>query len=129
MSTKTLLRVEVSDSALEAYEIEAARRGRTVEEVVSERLVKFAHVDSTKPIVLDDKARQHIDKLLGRNFSTAAELVSAVQRALMCKIDEVEIPCSPYLLERLRTRCLGMEFPKFMQATVKRLLEEFAGLR
>lgn len=124
-----MVRVGVTDSVLAQYDAEAARRGKTVEEVITERLTKFAHVDSTKPIVLDDKARQHIEKILARNFTTADELVSYIQRALTCKIDEVEIPCSPYLLERLRTRCIGMEFPKFMQATIKKLLEEYAGLR
>lgn len=128
-STKTLLRVPVSESTVQTLEAQAAKRGKTVEEIVEERLFRFADVDSTKPLIISDQARQHLEKLLARNFSTPDELVSAIQRALLCRIDEVEIPCSPYLLERLRTRCIGMEFPKFMQATVKKLLEEYAGLR
>lgn len=129
LSTKTLLRVPVSESVAQALESQAVKRGKSVEEVAEEKLLWFANVDSTKPLILSDTSRQHLEKLLARNFSTADELVSSIQRALLCRIDDVEIPCSPYLLERLRTRCIGMDFGKFIQSTVKKLLEEYAGLR
>lgn len=124
-----LLRLALSDETLAVYEQQAKAQNKSVEQIIEKRLWMFSNVDSTKPIVLNDQARQHLEKLLARNFTTADELVASIQRALTCKIDEVAIPCSPYLLERLRTRCLGMEFPKFLQATVKKLLEEYAGLR
>lgn len=125
----TLLRVHVNESTMQVMEDEASTKHKTVEEVAADKLLRYGHVDSTKPILLDDLARQHIEKLLGRNLSSADELVSAVQRALQVRIDDVQIPITPYLLDRLHTRCIGMDFDKFISITITRLLQEFAGVR
>lgn len=101
----------------------------TVTEIIRRKLLHFGSVDSTKPIVLNDAARQHLERLLARNFTTADEVVSAVQRALQVRVDNIEVPLSPYLLDRLQTRCIGVERETFIKSTIKRLLEEFAGIR
>lgn len=132
MSTTTngvTVRITISEEAFGKYEAQAKAQGKTLEQVLEHQLWRFQEVESTKPIILNDAARRHLDKLLARNLSTGDEIVSAVQRALSFTIDGIEIPASPYLLERLRSRCIGMEFGKFLQTTVKRLLEEYAGLR
>lgn len=125
----TLLRVHVNESTMRVMEDEANTKHKTVEEVAADKLLRYGHVDSTKPIVLDDLARQHLEKLLARNLNSADETVAAVQRALQVRIDNIHIPITPYLLDRLHTRCIGMDFDKFVIKTVTRLLEEFAGVR
>lgn len=114
---------------MRVMEDEASTKHKTVEEVAADKLLRYGHVDSTKPIILDDRARQHIEKLLGRNLNSTDETVAAIQRALQVRIDNVHVPITPYLLDRLRTRCIGMDFDKFIVATITRLLQEFAGVR
>lgn len=125
----TFLRVPLPEDVVAVYDKQATAHNRPLEAELSERLKQFAHVDSTKPIVLNDMQRQHLDKLLGRNLATADVLVAAVGRALSVQVDGVEVPITPYLLDRLKTRCIGMDFDKFVAMTIRRLLEEYVGVR
>lgn len=125
----TLVEVLVTKGVYDDLKAQAKKNNTDIATTIRRKLLQFGHVDSTKPIVLNDADRQHVEKLLARNLTTADELVSALQRALMVRVDSIEIPISPFLLDRLRTRCIGMEFDKFMQQTIKRALEEFAGVR
>lgn len=125
----TNVRVPLNDDVLNKYEAQAKAQNKTLEQVLVQTLVRFQDVVSTKPIILSDAARQHLDKLLGRNLSTGDELVSAVQRGLTVRLDELSIPITPYLLDRLRSRCIGMEFDAFMKLILVRMLEEYVGVR
>jgi hypothetical protein len=114
----------------DAFKAQADRANDTsVSTLIRQKLIQLGVVDSTKPIILNDTARQHLEKLYGKNFSTPDEIVATIQRALSMNINGVEISLTPYLLERLRSRAIGMDLDKFIAMTVKRLLEEFAGIR
>ena len=127
--TPVLLRASLSDPVMRQYEIASARSGKPLEQVMSETLTRFADVDSAKPIILSDAERRTIEQALGRNFTTGAELARAVVRAASINVDDVEIPLSQHLLDRLKTRCIGVDFETFIKKTVKQALEEFCGLR
>jgi hypothetical protein len=132
MSTVTngvRVQVTMSEETLKKYEAIALKQGKSVDTVIENQLWRFQDVESSKPLVLQDEARRHLEKTLGRNFSTADELVAYIQRSLSIHTGGVEVNCTPYLLERLRTRCIGMEFAPFVQMQVRRLLEEYVGLR
>ncbi len=122
-----MLELELPRSLYDTLKSQA--NGAPVEKVIQRKLLQFASSNSTKPLVIDDLARQHLEKLLARNLTTADELVSAMQRALSVRIDNVEIPLTPYLLDRLKSRAIGVEFNTFLTQTIKRLLEEFVNLR
>lgn len=128
-ATPILLRANLSDSILQQYEITAARSGKTVEQVMSETLTRFADIDSAKPIILMDAERQSVERAIGKNISTGAELVRTVLRAVSVSVDGAEIALSQYLLDRLKSRCIGVDFEPFIRKTVVRLLEEYAGAR
>lgn len=129
MSTETI-RVSLPSDIVRKYEDQAsARGGQPAEWLMSERLRQFASVNSQKPITIDDVTRRKIESLVGRNISTADELVAVVESAVSVRLDDMEIPMSLQLLARLRTRCIGIEFNKFLPPLIKRLLEEFTGLR
>jgi hypothetical protein len=127
--TPVLLRANLSDSVLKEYEIVAARTGKPVEQVMSETLTRFASFEAVKPIILSDEERRTVESAVGRNISTSAELVRAVTRALAVTVEGTEVPISQYLMDRLRSRCIGADFEPFLRKTIKELLEGFAGLR
>jgi len=82
-----------------------------------------------KPIILDDTQRQILSGLAGRNLSTGKELVSFVTKISVLRLDECEVPVSAYLLDRLKSRCIGVEFNQFLSDLIKRLLEQHVGIR
>ena len=131
MSTATplLFRAKLSDSIIKEYDIAAARRGITAEEVMSETLTRFADFESAKPLILSDAQRRSIEAALGKNLNTADDLVRAVIRTVSVAIDGTELQLSQYLLDRLRTRCIGVDFDVFVKRIIREQLEAYAGLR
>jgi hypothetical protein len=129
-TTNTIsLRIAIDDETYRALDQIAKARNQQPEDVAADMLAKFRDVRSTKPIIISDDARRRLEQILGRNLSAVEDLLSTMQHAFSVRADGVEIPVTPYLLERLRSRCIGMDFTEFMKRTVKRLLEEFANIR
>jgi hypothetical protein len=123
------LRIVVSDETYNALDQTAKAQGKDIESACTDLLAKFSTVSSVKPIIVSDAARQQIEKLVGRNIGSEDQLLYIVKHALNVKLNDVDIPLTPYLIDRLRSRCIGMDFAEFMKRTVKRLLEEFANIR
>jgi len=121
--------VYVRDDLLRKADEYAKRRGQSVEQILERQLYRYQDLESKKPITLDDVQRQHLEKLLGKNITTADELVSFVQRALNVQVGDIDLTLTPYLLDRLHTRCIGMEWDKFLRQIIVRALEEYCGLR
>lgn len=133
MSTTTpaeTVRISLPAHIVDLYEEQARiRGGQPVEWIMAERLRQFAEVPASAPLVIDDTQRRAMEQALGRNFQTSAALTAAVVRSATVRVDGIEIPVSPMLLEKLKSRCIGMDFDKFIQQTVRRGLEEFTGMR
>lgn len=128
--TVTTFRTPVPDDVAAQYDSVAGRLGKPIEEVLSRQLSRFApYVESTKPIVVPDEDRQKLEQLLGKNISDSSQLVRLVVHMVSVGVNGVEIELTPYLLDRLKSRCYGMEFDKFLSMTIRRALEEYAGLR
>ena len=125
----TTLRIPVSEAQYHTLDEQATRHNKRVEEIVSALILHFGSLDSTKPIVLTDADRQHLERLLARNLTTATELVSAIQRALTCDIGGLTIELKPRTLSRLETRKGHMNLQDYLQMMVPRLLDEHVGLR
>jgi hypothetical protein len=125
----TLLRIPVAEDVFLKFDEQAKAAKKPVEYLIAERLPQLAQSDSVKPIVIDDQDRRRLEQLLGKNFSEPHELISMVQRALTLAVGDATVELSPYLLDRLKSRCFGMPFDKFVAFTVKRALEEYAGVR
>lgn len=130
MSTvPTLLRIPVSEDEFQALTIQAAACGMEVEEFISRRLPQIQKSNSEKPIVITDTERRRIEKLVGKNISTGEELIKVVEHALSVSLDGITVELTPFLLDRLKTRSIGVPFEKFIPMIIKRLLEEHAGIR
>lgn len=130
MSTaQTLLRIPLSEELLKQLTEQAAQASIEVEDYIARKLPQIAISNSTKPIVVSDDERRVLERLLGKNMLTGGDLIKIVERAMNLSVAEASVPLTPYLLDRLKSRCFGMPFDRFMALTVKRLLEEFAGIR
>ena len=84
---------------------------------------------SEKVIIISAEDRRRIESAIGHNVSSSKDLADRIVRALEVRVDGMEIPLSPFLLERLRSRAIRVDWDKFVPMTIKRLLEEFCGLR
>jgi len=129
MALQTLLRIPVSGPIFEKFDEQAKALNKPIEYLIAERLPQLAETDSEKPIVIDDDHRRRLEHVLGRNLSTAEELVRAMEHSMTLDVGGVRIELTPYLLNRLQSRCFGVPFDQFMALTVKRGLEEYCGLR
>jgi hypothetical protein len=129
LSMQTMLRIPLSEETLQVLDEQATRANLPVEEFIAKKLPQITVSNSEKPIVLTDAERQRIEQLVGKNISTGEELIRVVEHALTVSLNGLSMTLTPYLLDRLKSRCIGMEFPAFMDRTIKRALEQFAGLR
>lgn len=129
MSTETI-RVTLPAETVEQYTMQAKSRGDFPPEwLMAERLRLFAGTNSQKPLVIDDASRQQIEKMFNKNINSAVELVRLIEQAVSVRVDDMGVSFSPQLLSRLNSRCIGMDFDKFLPQLIKRLLEEYVGLR
>ena len=129
MSERIRISITLPQDLIDKYHAIADRQQKTVEQAIETQLYKYQDVESTKPLTLNDQQRQQVEQLLGVNISTADNFVSFLQRKFDLAVDNVNITLTPYLLDRLRSRCIGMEWDKFLQMTIKRQIEEYVGVR
>jgi len=129
MALQTLLRIPVSGPIFEKFDEQAKALNKPIEYLIAERLPQLAEADSEKPIVINDGQRRRLETALGRNVSSADELVRAMEHSMTLDVGGIHIELTPYLVSRLKSRCFGMAFDQFMALTVKRGLEEYCGLR
>jgi hypothetical protein len=80
-------------------------------------------------LTLDPNQRQQLEQLLGKNFQTSAALLDAVRHASTVQLDNLQINLKPRLLDRLKTRAIGVDFDRYLNDLVIRLLEVEVGLR
>ena len=126
---QTILRIPVAADVYDELQRQAEELRKPIEYLIAERLPQLAESNSIKPLIIDDDVRRRMELLLGRNLSEPDELIRILERALTLQVGETPVELTPHLLERLRSRCFGMPFDKFVALTVRRALEEYCGLR
>lgn len=82
-----------------------------------------------KTILVSGDARRRLEQLFGRNITTEQDLVRMVEKCVSVTTGDVQIELAPFLLDRLQSRAIRVPFDQFLKTTVKRLLEQFAGIR
>ena len=91
------------------------------------------NLTDNRPIVFTDEERRALDALVGINVSSATQIIDRVRRANSLKISDgktrTTIELRPDLLDRLKSRCFGLPFPKFLKQIVVEELERYAGMR
>lgn len=119
------IKLHLPDEVIAKYEEEGA-----LEKVLSKRLIQTVNYTSEKPLYIDDKLRQRLERLFGANFNSPLELVRLMERYVTARIGDVDVQLSPMLLSRLKTRCFSNKsFPQFLTERVIEGLEQYAGMR
>jgi hypothetical protein len=119
------VKLTLPDETYTAYEA----LKQPIEKVFADRLVNCVDFTSKKPLYITDYQRQRLDRLFGRNFASTDELLRAIEKALSVRIEGIPINLNPTLLTRLRSRCFGKTFEKFLEELTVQGLEEYAGMR
>lgn len=126
------LRVKLSlpEDILQQYELRARATGMSLERLLANRLTDTVNQTSQRPIYLTDADRMALESQLSRNLGNAPQLIEAVGKLAKIKIGPATLNMKESLVARLRSRCPRNEdFGDFLERTLLRCLEEFAGLR
>lgn len=118
------IKLNIPDEILKQYE----ERGN-LEKVLSQQLASTIAFTSEKPIYVNDTQRKRLERLFGRNFKDADDLVHLMEKYVTARIGEVDVTLSPALLIRLKTRCFGKPFEQFLAERAVVGLEEYVGMR
>lgn len=125
-----IVRLHLPESLLAAYEKEAERSGKPLEEFLLQHLRKTrALLQQDKPLVVTDADRRRIEGALAKGFNDGSQLADACERLTALNISGIEVKLSEQCMARLGTRVYGTTLAAFVQETVKRLLETEVGLR
>lgn len=118
------IKLEIPDDILKQYE----SRG-SLEKVLSDHLTNCVTHTSKKPIYITDTYRKRLERLFGRNFKDAEDLVHQMEKYVTARIGNVDVQLSPALLTRLKSRCFGKPFEQFLAERTVIGLEEYAMMR
>ena len=118
------IKLDIPDEVLKKYEV----RG-SMEKVMSKTLTDCVDFTAVKPIYINDTQRKRLDRLFGKNFKDADEIIHIMERYVTARIGEVEVQLPPQLLVRLKTRCFGKPFEQFLAERAIEGLESYAGMR
>lgn len=100
---------------------------KEIQKLIEEKQTTKPSTDS-KSVFISDSERREIERLIAKNITTAQDLISILHRMVTVDIDGLQVSLEPRLLERLKTRCIGMPFEQFLHTTIRKLLREYAGL-
>lgn len=121
--------VDLPSDVLFEYTEQALARNITVEQIMSERLSQAVSYTAVRPLYLDDNQHRAIENVLGKKAETGDDLVAHVTRLATMRIESTPVVVQGHVLERLHTRCFGMQFPDYIKLLTTRALETEAGLR
>ncbi len=121
--------IEIPASDHDTYTRQADVERKTVDQVMSERLTDCALHNAVKGIWFGDSQRQALEEALGANVGNADDVLAAVRKNVRVKVGNVAVLVKPQLLERLRTRCFGQDFDKWLAARVLEDLEKYSNMR
>ena len=126
--TTIALRVRLPNKLLKAYEMEAKRQDKQLEEVVATRIAECAYYTATKPLYFNDEQRRALEQIMCRNYSDPAILLQDLTRFYSCRVEDVRIGIDPRTFVRLKTRCHhNKPIAEFLKETILRLLREHVG--
>lgn len=133
MSTEVLNRysIKLSGKLATQYEQQAAAQGKSVEDVIADRLAASVDMDVSKgrSIRLEPADRQAIEAACSRSFATAKDLVHFLSTSFKLSVNNADVILTPELLRRLEARCGRVPFREFVNRVVRDQLEHYVGLR
>ena len=129
-ASEYIVRLSLPESLITTYEKEAERVGKPLDEFIAQHLRKTrALLAQEKPLIVTDADRRRIETALAKGFNDGSQLADACSKLTAINVNGLDVNVSEQVIERLKTRCYGMTFDEFVQATVQRLLETEVGIR
>jgi len=128
-SPAILVRLDVPEHLLDTYTAQADSMKVPVEALMADRLQRYSSFDAQKPIYFDDVERQELERLIGKNVSSATEVLRILERNASLSVGTARVTLKPNLLARLKSRCFVPDFETWLSTLVVQELERFAGLR
>lgn len=128
----TVLRISIPSHIADHYDAISDVSGKTTEEVIAERLTTTADYyedEPGRPLHFNQAERQELEKLLAKNVFSTRDALVLIRNAMSVRLGSLKITLRPELLQKLKSRCLGMEWEAFITQTVTQELERFVGLR
>lgn len=129
-TVSTLYRIELPENVAEGYEREADARNLPVELILAERLIRTSAYNATKPLYIDDAARQELERLLSRNFNKPKDLIREITKLVTVKVGNVQVHLDQDILYRMKGRHFSdLSFDDWMAQQIRELIEQFVGMR
>lgn len=128
----TSLRIQIPSDIADHYQAIADISGKNVEDIIAERLTTCADYyddDPGRPLHFNQQERQELEKLLAKNVFNTRDALVLIRNAMSLRLANQKITLKPELLQRLKSRCIGMEWDTFVLQTVTQELERFAQMR
>lgn len=128
-SSTLQLRLLLPDDVISEYQAQADAQHVRLEDILVRRLVASVDHTSSKPLHFADSERQELEQLLGKNIFNTKDALTLIRSAMTVRIHNLKVTLKPAILTRLKTRCLGMEWEKFVEQRVVQALEQYVGMR
>ena len=123
------LSLRIPESLLSAYEDQAVRSKRSVEDMILDRLRQCAAYVDTQPIYISDSDRNTLSQLASKRIANATELISWARSLTSISVGGVSVPLSEQLVKRMETRKFGKTWAELTRAMVTDGLETAVGMR
>lgn len=131
MPTQQILSLTLPVELLELYEEEARTKGKTLDEVVTQRLYSCRKHDDNRGVYFNDSQRNELERLTGgRIIREAEDALKRIRNQQSIRLDNTQVTLAPTLLTRLKSRCSkAMDFKEFLRKQAIEGLERFAMMR
>lgn len=104
MVTRHAMQVDLLEDLFRRYEIQASGARKDVREYIAERLAKCIDHSAVHGVYLDDADRHDLQQYLGRNFTTASELLNIVKGGVTIQIGGADVVLDQTTLKRAQAR-------------------------
>lgn len=111
------------------YEEKGRLVHRSAEDEMIVRLTTCRDHTSPTALYLDDKARQELEAIAGRQLKSARDVVTWARSIATFSVAGVNVPLSEQLMKRLDSRRFGKSMPEYVSRTTVDLLEKEVGMR
>jgi hypothetical protein len=127
--TKQRLQLAIDTDLYDFYEAKGRLSFRNAEDEILTRLATCREHTSPTALYLDDKTRQELEAIAGRQLKSARDVVQWARSIATFSVAGVNVPLSEQLMKRLDSRRFGKSMPEYVSRTTVDLLEKEVGMR
>jgi len=131
VQSPVLIRLSVdlpSDTAAE-YESQARDKGVSLEQLLSERMVKCVSHTAQSGLYFSDAERNELERIFGRQLKTAADVLRHAAKLVTISVEGIKVGLTPRLIQRIKSRTFHNPLAEVVKREVRAGLELFCGMR